>query len=402
MRTARRIICAISILLVIVVVLSCNNDYGVFSGIQQEIKQSGNTIFQKTPVNNAFRLGNSYYAATRRLQTRAADGGSWSVASIGGSPNYDLRSVVVAGSTIYALIELNGVLSTYSSIDGSTWTSISLPANQLASGDDKFTFDALFATSNGKVYLEGHSYYSNPSNPNYPGSSTYNLYYYNGSAFQSVTTFTPAITKTIRGVVFDGTSNYWFASEDQLYISTDAAGSTSASPPASSSTPFSGLSTPLWSISYVDASLGAGNSGVYVSNQGGVLYRYQGVYPAGSVSSQAVASVPLTQVIGVPTSSGCELLVGTDATPSLVAVGYYEGVFPTLAIGSGGAVTGNTSIYTSTVSTFPVHTFFYDPTATATKVFICVSPGTASLTNYGLYSSVWNSTTATWSGWSAE
>ena len=64
MLTARRILGAIPILLVVVFGLSCNNDYGVFSGIQQEIKQSGNTIFQKTPVNNVFRLGTSYYAAT--------------------------------------------------------------------------------------------------------------------------------------------------------------------------------------------------------------------------------------------------------------------------------------------------------------------------------------------------
>ena len=384
MRTARRIICAISILLVVFFVFACNNDYGVFSNIQQEKKQSGNTIFQKTPVNNVFKLGSSYYAATRRLQTRdVATSSLWSVVTIGGSSNYDLRSAALAGNsttgTIYALIEAtDGTQSVYHWTSGDTsWTAIAtLPTPGL---------DALFATSNGELYAEGHSYNSSTL------VSTYFLFHLVGTSLNNpMLGFTPTSDKSIRGVVSNlAGTKFWIASEDQLVSNAVADGSGTIVNEISITYPTLSGKT-IWGISFTTGIADA--SSLYITTKDGYLYK--GGTPAGSL----VVSLPLTQVVQVPNGASDNILVGTDAIGYSTAVGYYEGTFGSMVSGSAGKVTLSNGIYTSTVSTFPVHAFFYD--STAQKVFICVSPGTASLTSYGLYSSDWNG--STWSGWSAE
>jgi hypothetical protein len=416
MRTSRRIACALSLALASLLFFSCNNSYGIFYSIQQERKQVGTKVFQKTTVNNAFRLGAYYYATTATLNRRTIDDGSWSSVDIGGFSSYTLRSAVLAGSTIYALIETGKAdpptLSVYGSTDGSTWpTLISLPTcpSGLASDNDSFSLDALYATSNGELYAEGHKYTETSSTYGY---SNYYLFRYNGSSFVQVvgasSAFSPAIGMTLRGVVFDSANNkYWFASEDKLFSGTQADGSDAVN----SVSAFSGLSltadateaTTLWDISYA----GSGTTrALYVSNKAGTLFRYQ----SGTSSSQDVASVPITKVIEVPAASGATmLLAGTDAINTTSAVGYYEGTFPALVIGSKTAIVAlNSSIYSTTVSSFPVHAFYYDSTYTETGtnyagiVFICVSPGTSSTKYYGLYSSKWDPSSQTWSGWSAE
>jgi hypothetical protein len=89
---------------------------------------------------------------------------------------------------------------------------------------------------------------------------------------------------------------------------------------------------------------------------------------------------------------------------SAPAQGYYEcnvGTFPNgFVSGGSGVVDSNSSIYSTTVSIAPVHSFFYDGDATSGRLFVCVSPGTSSTSYYGLYESDWNGTS--WSGWAAR
>jgi hypothetical protein len=379
MRTTRRALCAVSIALASILALSCDNSYGIFSSVQDERAQTGTKVFQKTQVTNAFRLVSNYYAATATLQKRdVAAGSGWGkVAIVGGT--YTLRSAVLAGTTIYALIETGGTVAAYSSPDGAAWTAVALPA-QTYTGTTTFTFDALFATSNGQVYAEGHAYTATSSTT---GNSTYTLYPYDGvSAFGpgTVATFAPALNKTIRGVVYDG-AKYWFASEDLLRSGT------ANSATIDEATAFTGLAAKsIWGISYV-------GTFVYITTKDGAIYQN------GTAAGTALSSVPLTCVAQVPGSSGSILLVGSDAIDSTAAVGYYEGAWGGLAIGSTNTqVALNSSIFSTTVSTFPVHAFYFD--SLANKVFICVSPGTSSTKSYGLYSSDWNG--SSWSGWAAE
>jgi hypothetical protein len=155
----------------------------------------------------------------------------------------------------------------------------------------------------------------------------------------------------------------------------------------------------IWGISYISSS-----NHLYVTTKSGYIYRN------GVVTAANPAGLPLTQVVEVPSAAGQILLVGTDAIPptsvisSAPAQGYYEcnvGTFPNgFVSGGSGVVDSNSSIYSTTVSIAPVHSFFYDGDATSGRLFVCVSPGTSSTSYYGLYESDWNGTS--WSGWAAR
>jgi hypothetical protein len=392
MRTTRPALCAASILLASVLLFSCNNDYGVFSSVQKEKAQNGNSVFQETPVYNAFRLGANYYAATATLNTRSVvNAAGWKRVGIG-SGAYTLRGAVLVGSattgTIYALVEASSSIVLYQSSDGSNWTALpnALPAQTLK-GSSAFTFDALYS-ANGKLYAESHGPYD--ATPYIGSTGAFNLWLFNPIA-QTFSTmhgnFAPALP--VVGVVYDS-ANYWFASGDLLYSGPNADASLSTSV----SSTYAGLSSKtIWGLSFAGAN-------VYIATQDGSLYQ------SGSSGGYLInSSVPATQVVQVPATTGNSLLVGTDANaPGVVSgVGYYEGGYGAMAIGSVGAVTGNSAIYNTTVSASPVHNFFYDPVYDGTGnsiLFICVSPGTMSTTYYGLYSSVWNG--SSWAGWSAE
>jgi hypothetical protein len=395
MRTTRRALCAISITIASILALSCNNAYGVFQSVQLEKKQVGTSVFQETTVYNVFRLNGYYYAATASLNRTPVGEDSWSTLPINGSTAYSLRSAVLAGSTIYVLIETgiepNSTISVYSSTDGNTWGAPL--SSQPGYSSPMNNYDALFATSDGNVYAENHSYDPNPTDPTNPGNSIYTLYYFNGSVFVQATGVIPGTNMTIRGVVWDNT-NYWFASEDKLYTG-DKTGVMCSS--VTSSGPFAGMNGTIWGISI------SSSNNLYVTTKNGYIYR-------NDEKSANPVGLPLTQVVEVPSAAGQILLVGTDAIPptsvisSAPAQGYYEcnvGTFPNgFVSGGSGVVDSNSSIYSTTVSIAPVHSFFYDGDATSGRLFVCVSPGTSSTSYYGLYESDWNGTS--WSGWAAR
>jgi len=405
MQAPWRAVRAMSILLASCLALACNNDFAIFRTIQGEKKQVGTQVFDETSVSNVFGLLGNYYAATGTLNGSPVGQDSWSTVAIGSPPstNYALRSAVLAGNqasgTVYALIEIgvepNMTIKVYSTVDGVNWINVPIPA-QTVTGANAFTFDALYGTStNGLVFAEGHAYNTNTSDPTNPGPSTYTLWYsQGGAAFQQVTHFAPGIDRPIRGVVCDNSGNYYFASEDLLQMSPTCSdgGSDFSSIAAPGTFPNQGTtSTTIWDISFTGSAL-------YVSRQDGVLFQYS--FPSGPVQSVSLGSLPLTQVIQVPSAiTGTTLLVGSDAIGAgSAAVGYYEGTWGNIQIGSNNSeVASNSSVFATTVAQFPVHAFYWDQVNG--NLFVAVSPGFSSTSYYGLYKSAW---TGTWAGWSAQ
>jgi hypothetical protein len=396
MRIARHALGAATIALASFLALSCNNAYGIFDDVQAQKAQNGTKVFQETTTTNAFKLGGYYYASTARLYRRSAatNDSPWAQVNVGGSGSYTLRGVVLVGSTIFALTGNDtSEVALYSSSDGDAWSPISAlpkaPVVLPTATNYTYAFDALF-TANNELFAVDHLFVPNTST-SADGTSNYDLYRYNGVAFVPVANFTN-LGSTVRGVVYDG-SSYWFASEGQLYSGSLADGSNAASRIDS----FTDLSTrTIWGISYTGGHL-------YVATKNGYLYQDSGT--AVEVNS---SSVPLTTVIQVPSSVGDIILVGTDtADVNTPAVGYYEGTFgtDTLKVGSSNAyVAATSSIYNTTVSVFPVHAFYYDGNASSGNLFVCISPGASSTSNYGLYESQWNTADHpnAWSGWSAQ
>jgi len=392
MRTTRLALCAVVIVLASLLALSCDNSYGIFANVQQETAQNGSKLFQETPVHGFFLFNSQYYAATSTLNVKSQ--GGWSKVSIGSS-SYTLRSAVLAGTKIYALVEKGSSILLYSSTDGSSWSDVALPAQTYGGTDHDFTFETLFA-ANGKLYAASHGPYN--AAVNLATTNPYSLWYLNGSTFSQATAgFVPNTNNTIRGVVWDGT-NYWFASEDKIF--SGPAGDPDPSHATDASASFTGLSGTFWCISFA-------GSKVYVTTKGGYLFQ-QGTAAGSGISSSY--PLPLTQVVEIPAASATSLLVGTDANASslIAAVGYYEGGSFN-AMGSGdqdAGVTKSKAIYSTTVSASPVHAFFYDGdpanNAAAGTLFICVSPGAYTTSYYGLYASIWDPGSKTWSGWKSE
>jgi hypothetical protein len=395
MRIRIRALRAATIALAAILALSCDNNFGLFSSVQQEKAQQGTKVFQETAVYTAFKLGSNYYAATATLNTRSTTPGSaWSrVAIVPGT--YTLRSAVLddvsATPAIYALIESGGSIATYKYTVAGGWTALpGMPAQDLTS-KNAFTFDALF-TANGDLYAEGHAY---DATLNSATTNTFSLYHYSAGVFAVVTAFAPAPNRTIRGVVFGG-GTYWFASEDKLFSGVNADASVSSD----ASAPFSGLSAKsIWGIS-------SAGGNIYVTTTNG--YIYSSASPSTPQNPNSTP-LPLTQVIQLP-MSGTSILVGTDANgaASSAASGYFEGaavgsLVAGSSIGAGAAVAGSSAVFGTTVSNSAVHNFYYDPVVNSdgqNMLFVCASPGTLTKTYYGLYSSRWNG--SSWDGWSAE
>jgi len=382
MRTTARALLASSIILASLLASSCDNSFGVFKSVQDEKEQVGTTVFRKTATTGAFRLGDYYYSCTSMLYRRSKESTatSWDLVSINGSSSYTLRSAVVVGSEIFALLgESAADVKLYRSSDAATWTEITgLPATSAST--QIMALDALYS-ANGHLYAEGHL--TDTSAGSATGTNSYTLYHFNGStnAFSAIVNFA-SLGAPIRGVVSDG-SAYWFASSAQLFSGANADGSGAASI-IGNYTDLSGKE--IWGVSYAGA--------FYVTTEDG--YIYQGGNPTGSF----LQDLPLTSVVQVPSASGNIILVGTDSNDVDVdAVGYYEGTFGSLAIGYSNYIVSHTSaIYSTTVSAFPVHSFYYD--SELKNLFVCISPGTTSASYYGLYESSWDG--STWSGWDAQ
>jgi hypothetical protein len=392
MRIGRQVFGAATIVLASFLALSCNNAYGIFQAVQGETKQNGSKVFQETTAKTAFRLGGYYYASTARLYRRLITDTSWSQVDIGGTGTYFLRSVVlvnVGGTTptIYALTgDSSSDVALYSSTDASNWTQVSLPSTPVVvpAVTYWYAFDALYSANN-QLFAVGHVFEPMIGDNSGNGTSFYDLYNVVGSTFTPVSNFTTR-TLTIRGVVGDGTSNYWFASEDQLYSSASATNLGGLSLGTNSKT--------IWGISYTGITVGH----LYITTKDGYLYRDD------YSQSEGLTSIPLTTVIEVPSPSGNILLVGTDTDDvNYAAIGYFEGAFGSLVVGSTNSyISSTSSIYNTTVSVFPVHAFYYD--STLSNLFVCISPGTSSTSYYGLYESSWNTSAYpnAWSGWSAQ
>jgi hypothetical protein len=365
----------VTIALVSLLVLSCNNSYGILDDIQGQTEQDGSDFFKKTAAFSAFKLGDYYFASTSKLYCRSVSGTTWSKVSIGGTNSYFLRSVVTANNVIYALTgEASTDVALYSSATGFSWTKIgSMPSGKI--------FDTLFSANN-ILFAASHLYNSSASTKT--GTSYYDLYYYDGSSFTAVNGFAN-LTVSIRGVAY-GNGKYYFASEDAIYQATNPANTSGTS-----------LGTPpktIWQISFAGTAGGTGEH-LYIGVTNGNLYR------DGFSSKEDVTSTPITQVIEVPTSSSSKIiLAGTDTDDaSDAAEGYYEGTFGSLSKGNDNSIVAHSSsIYNTTVKNFPVHSFYWD--SAAGNLFVCISPGSSSNSYYGLYMSHWNG--SSWNGWEAE
>jgi hypothetical protein len=396
MRTTARALFAASIILASLLATSCDNDFGVFQSVQDEKEQIGTTVFRKTTATGAFGLGDYYYACTSTLYRRSTEPSAttWDVVPINGSSSYSLRSAVAVGSDLYALISDTDPTDSslkkvflYKRDNADVWTEVARPSSPYVTSAYTFDLDALYSAGD-NLYAEGHL--DDTSAGTATGAHSYTLYHFDTttSKFTAVENFS-SLGVPIRGVASDGT-NYWFASKNLLYSGPNADGSGATSIIGN----FTDLSSKtIWWVSYAGA--------FYVSTADGYLYQN------GTAAGYYVDDddLPLSQVIEVPKQNddktiGSIILVGTDSNDyDYPAVGYYEGSFGNLVVGSTNHIVASTSgIYSSTVSAFPVHAFYYD--SVLRNLFICVSPGTTSTDYYGLYESSW--TGSSWSGWDAQ
>jgi hypothetical protein len=389
-------------------VASCNNEYGIFQNVQDEVKQAGTEAFQKNAIKAFLPFGQYYFVAPGSyLYERASSGGTWTkvTALADGSLYYCRGLVSTSSSRLYALIETGSSDSTaialYSSSDGASWSKIDVgtPTEPLISNVSelklgsatyrKFYFDALFA-ANGELYLEGHVIDSSTATH----TNNYYLYRYSGGAFKNISTVQLSAEEPLRGVAYFG-SKYYFASLSHLLSGSSADGSDAASIVSS----YSGLSSEtIWGLSVAGSYL-------YITTKSGTIYR------SDTSTGLDIASIPLTKVVEVPLSSSKKvILVGTDSpSTSYDAIGYYEASVDsstaftssgyTFVTGGNGTVTGKSSIYSTTISTFPVHDFYYLGDSSSGTLFACISPGVTSTSYYGLYS---DSYSGAWVGWSAE
>jgi hypothetical protein len=386
-RTVRALMAG-TLLLAVLLASSCDNDFGVLKSVLDEKQQIGTTVFRKTAATGVFKLGSYYYASTAMLYRRSTDSTAtaWAPVSIAGLSSYTLRSVVLVGSSIYALVGASASdTKLYQSSDADTWNEIDITQKKLPSptvANSVFALDALYSAG-GNLYVEGNL-------STYTGAAVYDhsytLYYFDApnSAFSPVASF-DGISSPICDVVSNDTY-YWFGSANMLYRGTKANGSDADSIIGI----YTDLSTKtIWDISYSGGHL-------YITTPTG--YLYQDETPAGY--NPLSKTLPLTKVIEVPSSSGDIILVGTDTiSVDADAEGYYEGGISSLVLGSTSYIVSKTAaIFSTTVSTFPVHSFYYDPDLK--NLFVCISPGTTSANYYGLYESSWDG--SSWSGWKAQ
>ena len=363
---------------------SCDNSFGVFSSIQDEVEQTGTDIFKNSSVKRAFAFGANYYANQNKLFTRTIAGSSWTVAPINGSSDYETCfSATKDSNKLYASVEdSSGANAVYSSSDGLAWTRLdsSFPPSGAI-------VDMLFY-ANGYLFAQCHAGYTTADDAT---DDSYSLYYSDGSsAFAAVNASLTSVAQPFVGVVWDtGASCFWYATRNALYQGTSAAppftvlAVTATGPIADSLT--------ITSIAY-----SAPASALYVGTYTGKLYQYTTSWQSKSVGSGG----PITAFADVGSTGSSHLLVGEGFTEDdNTDGGYYEGSFASFVAGASGDVAKSESIYDTTVIGTAVNDFYWDDTKHT--LFICVAPG-AKTSLYGLYSSVYSTGTSSWSGWDAE
>jgi hypothetical protein len=359
---------------------SCDNSFGVFASIQEEVAQSGTGIFKNSTVTRAFAFGASYYATQTKLYSRTIAGGSWGIVSIDGSADYTCLSATTDGSSVLyvATGDSAATNAVYSSAGGATWSGMDTAALAAAGS----VVDNLFF-ANGYLFAEAHEKFASET----PADHTYTLYYWNGSAFVAVNASLTSSAEPFVGVVWDGAS-FWYATRDALYQ-----GTTAAPPFAMTSITAAGpvyYSATITSIAYSEAA-----SALYVGTYSTYLYQYA----SSSWTRKTVGSGgPLSAIVDVGGGSS-HLLVGEGFTEDDdTDGGYYEGTYSSFTTGDSGAVAHSESIYDTTVNGIAVNDFFWD--AANNTLFVCLSSG-ASSSLYGLYSSVYDGSSS-WTGWDAE
>jgi hypothetical protein len=346
---------------------SCDNSYGSLASIQGEAKQSGTDTFKKAPVTKALRFAGRYYATTAKILSRAVSGGAWAVLPVDGSSDYNVLAMANDGDTaIYvSIFDASGANKLYS-YNGTAWTALSgIPAASC--------IDGLYFV-NGILFAQAHVDYTSPT----PGVDRFSLYYLLGSTLASTDASLQSKEAYFVDIAWDS-SVFWFATESALYR-----GTASATGAVADGTATAGLSgKTIASLLY-----SAHDSVLYAGTSTGYLYR------CSDATSQGLGSEPISALVDLGDGT---LLAGLGTTTSVLTGGYWEGAFPNLVDGEGGAVTLDASHYSTTVYDKAALYFYWD--LAAETLFACVAPGSSSV-GYGLYSST--RSTGTWSGWTAE
>ena len=365
----------IALMAAALIMVACDNTYGVFHEIQTEKAQVGTDIFKNATVKALGGDGSKYYAAMAKVYAKSTLAGSaWSVLPVSGDSDYycsgfasnDAGTIYVASSNL-ASTALKGIYSTTDS--GTSWTK--MDGSEFASK----IVDALYY-ANGTLFVEAHTETET--------AATYALYYYDGSAFQSAGL--SGLDLPLKGFAW-GDSAYWAITSSKVYRS--------ATPGGFTSTEDSTTGTP--SSAKTLAGIAADRLGqVLVTTADGYLYTcassaWTNKLIAASVALGVLAEVPIDS-----TPSGYRLIMAKHNA----SFGYYEYDATTST-----AIQGNDSAaiyvptassYTTTIYTKPVLTIYYS-TAANTILIGMAAQGTDT---YALYSNTYSG--GAWSGWTAE
>lgn len=357
------------------IMVACDNTYGVFHEIQTEKAQVGTDIFKNTTVKALGGDGSKYYAAMAKVYAKSTEAGSaWSVLPVKGDSDYycsgfasnDAGTIYVASSNP-ASTALKGIYSTADS--GTNWTK--LDGSEFASK----IVDALYYAK-GTLFVEAHTETET--------AATYDLYYYDGSAFQSAGL--SGLDLPLKGLAW-GDSAYWAITSSKVYRSGTPGGFTSTED-STAGTPSSAKTL----------------AGIAVDRLGQVLVTTADGYLYTCASSAwtnkpIAASVVLGVLAELPidsTPSGYRLMIAKHNA----SYGYYEYNAATgVALqGSDSAVifVPTASSYTTTIYTKPVLAIYYS-TANHTILIGMAAQGT---NTYALYSNTYSG--SAWSGWAAE
>jgi len=357
------------------ILVACDNTYGVFHEIQTEKAQVGTDIFKNTTVKALGGDGSKYYAAMAKVYAKSTLAGSvWSVLPVSGDSDYycsgfasnDAGTIYVASSDT-ASTALKGIYSTADS--GTNWTK--LDGSEFASK----IVDALYY-ANSTLFVAAHTETET--------AATYALYYYDGSAFQSAGL--SGLDLPLKGLAW-GDSAYWAITSGKVYRS--------ATPGGFTSTEDSTAGTP--SSAKTLAGIAVDRLGqVLVTTADGYLYTcassaWTNKLIASSVVLGALAEVPIDSA-----PSGYRLMMAKHNA----SYGYYEYDATTSAVLQGNDNSAifvpTASSYTTTIYTKPVLAIYYS----AVNDTILIGMAAQGTDTYALYSNTYSGTA--WSGWTAE
>jgi len=339
-------------LLLIVAALStaCDNEYGLFASIQEEVEQTSSKIFTDAAVGDVARFGTSYYARLNHLYSRPVSGGDWTETSPAAfGSNYDCTAMAVFGPKLYVALRDSdsGAARGVYALSGGTWSAVA-GFNSLIVEAFYPTATFLFASVN--------------------DSGNHILYQCDtGDSVSMVPDNSPFVANTemITGVVYNG--SIYLASKGNTVYS-DVFGTPTA-------------------VSATDSAINgltANGATVYAARDNGTA-----LYSTAWTTAQPVNDDPLTAISYIPGWNGVVMGVGNGGT------GYYETTtFPSgITEGSSGALATSTN-YETTLKDKAIVKFYWDGTDT---LFACTASGSTG------ESALWsNKYTTSWSGWTAE